>query len=95
MEEKILYRYDQPFKDVVIAMLESGEIKSIEECRRRFLISGHKTIQNWLRSAGKEHLIPKLGVRTLQLEMTRLKEYDDETYKLVNEHLARTGVDIN
>ena len=95
MEEKILYRYDQKLKDVVIAMLESGEIKSIEEIRRRFLIGGHQTVQKWLRQAGKEYLIPKAGVRTLQLEMTRLKEYDSETYKLVSNHLARTGVDIN
>ena len=36
MEEKNLYRYDQPFKDVVIAMLESGEIKSIEEAEEDF-----------------------------------------------------------
>ena len=76
-------------------MLESGEIKSIEEIRRRFLIGGHQTVQKWLRQAGKEYLIPKAGVRTLQLEMTRLKEYDDDTYKLVSKHLARTGVDIN
>mgnify|MGYP003525323632 CR=1 FL=1 len=95
MEEKILYRYDQLFKDVVISLLESGEIKSIEECRRRFLINGHQTVQKWLRRAGKEYLIPKVGIRTLQLEITRLKEYDDETYKLVSKHLARTGVDIN
>jgi len=95
MQEKILYRYDQQLKDVVIAMLESGEIKSIEECRRRFLISGHNTVQKWLRKEGKEYLIPKVGVRTLQLEITRMKEYDTETYKLVSEHLARTGVDIN
>ena len=95
MEEKILYRYDQQFKDVVIAMLESGEIKSIQECRNRFLINGHQTVQKWIRQAGKEYLLPQVGVRTLQLEMTRLKEYDDETYKLVSEHLARTGVDIN
>ena len=95
MEEKILYRYDQKLKDVVIAMLESGEIKSIEEARRRFLIYGHQTVQKWLRQAGKVYLIQKVGVRTLQLEMTRLKEYDDDTYKLVSKHLARTGVDIN
>lgn len=95
MEEKILYRYDQQFKDLVIAMLESGEIKSIEESRRRFLINGHQTVQKWIRQAGKEYLLSQVGVRTLQLEMTRLKEYDDDTYKLVSEHLARTGVDIN
>lgn len=95
MQEKILYRYDQQLKDVVIAMFESGEIKSIEEIKRRFLIGGHNTVQKWLKKAGKEYLIPKVGIRTLQLEMTRLKEYDDETYKLVSEHLARTGVDIN
>ena len=95
MEEKIQYTYDQPFKDVVIAMLASSEIKSIEEARKRFLIGGHTTVQKWLKKADKEYLIRRRGVRTLQLEMTRLKEYDDDTYKLVSEHLARTGVDIN
>jgi len=95
MEEKIQFTYDQQFKDIVISLLESGIVSSIEEIRRRFLIGGHTTVQKWLRKAGKDHLIKRPGVRTLQLEMTRLKEYDDDTYKLVSEHLARTGVDIN
>ena len=93
MKEKIIYRYDQPFKDLVISLLESGEIKSIEEARRRFLIGGHGTIQKWLRKAGKEHLLPIIGVRTMQLEMTRLKEWDDTgTYEMVKEYKEKTGL---
>ena len=96
MEEKIICRYDKPFKDLVISLLESGEISSIEEARRRFLIGGHGTIKKWLKKAGKEHLIPLLGIRTLQLEMVRLKEYDEgNTYEMVKENLERRGVDIN
>ena len=95
MEEKILYRYDQKFKDLVVAMLDSGEIKSIEEANKRFLIYGHNTVKSWLRKAGKEHLIPKIGTRTLQLEVTRMKEWDYDTYKIVKAHIDRTGVDIN
>ncbi len=96
MEERILYRYDQPLKDLVIALLESGEIKSIEDARRRFHIGGHGTIQKWLRKAGKQHLIPIVGERTLQLEMTRLKEWDDTgTYEMAKADLERRGVDIN
>ena len=95
MEENIQFTYDQKFKDLVISLLETGRVSSIEEIRRRFLIGGHNTVQNWLRKAGKEHLIRKPGIRTLQLEMTRLKEDDTATYNLVSEHLASTGVDIN
>ena len=96
MEEKIICRYDKPFKDLVISLLESGEISSIEEARRRFLIGGHQTIQKWLKRAGKEHLIPTVGTRTLQLEMVRLKEYDEEnTYEMAKGNLERRGVDIN
>ncbi len=93
MEEKYLYRYDEPFKDLVISLLESGEIKSLEEARRRFLIGGHGTIQKWLRRRGKEYLIPSIGTRTLQLEMTRLKEWDDTgTYEMVKGHIEKTGL---
>ena len=93
MKEKYLYRYDEPFKDLVISLLETGKIKSIEEARRRFLIGGHQTIQKWLKRRGKEHLIPTIGTRTLQLEMTRLKEWDDTgLYKLVKEHLEEIGL---
>lgn len=93
MKEKYLYRYDEPFKDLVISLLESGEIKSLEEARRRFLIGGHGTIQKWLRRRGKEHLIPTIGTRTLQLEMTRLKEWDDTgTYEMVKKHIEKTGL---
>ena len=53
MTEKIIYRYDEPFKDLVISLLETGKIKSIEEARRRFLIGGHQTIQKWLKRRGK------------------------------------------
>lgn len=95
MEENIQFTYDQKFKDLVISLLETGRVSSIEEIRRRFLIGGHNTVQNWLRKADKEYLIRKPGIRTLQLEMTRLKEDDTETYNLVSEHLASTGVDIN
>ena len=93
MEEKYLYRYDEPSKDLVISLLETGKIKSIEEARKRFLIGGHQTIQKWLRNRGKEHLIPTIGTRTLQLEMTRLKEWDDTgLYKVVKEHLEEIGL---
>ena len=95
MEENIQFTYDQKFKDLVVSLIESGRISSIEEIRRRFLIGGHNTVQRWLRKAGKEHLIRRPGIRTLQLEMTRLKEWDNDTYKIVSEHLASTGVDIN
>ena len=93
MKEKYLYRYDEPFKDLVISLLESGEIKSIEEARKRFLIGGHGTVQKWLRRRGKEHLIPSIGTRTLQLEMTRLKEWDDTgTYEMVKGHIEKIGL---
>ena len=93
MKEKIIYRYDEPFKDLIISLLETGKIKSIEEARKRFLIGGHQTIQKWLRNRGKEYLIPTIGTRTLQLEMTRLKEWDDTgLYKVVKEHLEEIGL---
>lgn len=80
MESRTILKYEESLKKLIIAMLENGELKSLEEARKRFQISGSMTIHRWLKRAGKEELLPIQARRTLDLELTRTKEYDHDLY---------------
>ena len=80
MKPKIMLKYEDSLKNLIIAMLESGELSSIEQARKRFQIPGHMTIQRWLKRAGKEELLPVHARRTLDLELDRTKEYDSDLH---------------
>ena len=47
--QKEIIKYDLQFKRTVVNMLESGEIKSIEQARRVFKIGGSMTVQKFLK----------------------------------------------
>jgi len=80
MERKTIIKYEESLKQLVIAMLENGELRSIEEARRKFHIAGNMTITRWLKRAGKEDLLPIQARRTLDLELTRTSEYDHDLH---------------
>ena len=80
MERKTIMKYEESLKQLVIAMLENGELRSIEEARRKFQIAGNMTINRWLKRAGKEELLPIQARRTLDLELTRTREYDHDLH---------------
>jgi hypothetical protein len=80
MERKTILKYEDSLKKLIIAMLENGELTSLEQARKRFQISGNSTITRWLKRAGKQELIPIQARRTLDLELTRTCEYDHDLH---------------
>ena len=60
MECKVIKKYSISFRRQVVGDLESGRFNSIESVRRHYGIGGTRTVQNWLRKYGKNHLLPKV-----------------------------------
>ena len=84
--QKELITYDTQFKKVVVEMLESGEIKSIEEARRIFRIGGSSTVTKWIKKFGKEGLLPKRKIKKLIDEVDSIE--NKEIYERVLIHLS-------
>lgn len=58
MGRKVI-RDSEAFKLKVVSELESGELSSQAEARRKCGIGGAPTIPRWLRKYGKNHLLAK------------------------------------
>ena len=52
-------RYSESFKLHVVSEIDSGHL-TIYGARRRYRIRGGETVQKWLRSYGKDHLLGKV-----------------------------------
>lgn len=63
--KKEIIKYDEQFKKTVVDMLESGEIKSIEEARRVFKIGSSSIVTKWIKKLGKGEILPKIKIRRL------------------------------
>jgi transposase-like protein len=73
-------RYSISFKRHVVEELESG--CSFFYLRKKYDIKGAETIQNWVRSFGRNHLLNKtVRIETLD-EKKRLKELEAENKRL-------------
>ncbi len=89
MVDKVV-RYSEGFKLQIVRELETGELKDIEEARRRYGIRGGGTIPQWLRKYGRNDLMPKVvrvenpnernELKRLQRENERLKKALAETH---------------
>lgn len=87
MKKEIL-KYDNQFKGTVLSLLESGQIASIEEARRKFNIGGSMTIQKWMKQLNRLDLLPTLKIRRLKDEMGSLKDSDPKLYDAVKKTIA-------
>lgn len=74
-------RYSESFKLHVISEIESGHL-TIYGARRRYGIRGGETIQKWLRSYGKNHLLGKVLRVESPEEKDRLKELEEKVREL-------------
>ena len=84
MQASVQIRYSMAFKRQVVAELEAGRFRSIEEARRHYDIGGMMTVRRWLQQFGKNHLIAKVvrvekpdeanQVRQLKQEIRQLRE---------------------
>jgi transposase-like protein len=73
-------RYSISFKKQVVEEVESGS--SYSELQKKYDIRGAETIQKWVRSFGRHHLLNKLvRIETVD-EKQRLKELEEENRKL-------------
>lgn len=59
MSKKVI-RYSEAFKMKVISELESGELSSLAEARRKYDIGGGSTVASWAKKYGKNHLLGKV-----------------------------------
>jgi transposase-like protein len=60
MNQQIVVRYSQSFKQQVIADIESGRFSSITQAQKHYGITGSPTIKNWLKKYGRNHLCAKV-----------------------------------
>jgi transposase-like protein len=60
MNQKIVVRYSQSFKQQVIADIESGRFSSVTQAQKHYGITGSPTIKNWLKKYGRNHLCAKV-----------------------------------
>lgn len=84
MQASVQIRYSMAFKRQVVAELESGRFRSIEEARTHYGIGGSMTVRRWLQRFGKNHLIAKVvrvekpneasEIRQLKQEVRQLRE---------------------
>lgn len=73
-------RYSISFKKHVVEELESGS--SYSELQKKYDIRGAETIQKWVRSFGRNHLLNKtVRIETVD-EKRRLKELEEENKRL-------------
>lgn len=73
-------RYSSAFKQKVIIEVEEG-IYNISEASRVYKVST-KSIYNWLKELGKDHLINKIVRVQMRGEADRIKELEREKQKL-------------
>jgi transposase-like protein len=73
-------RYSISFKRLIVEELENGS--TYQELRKKYDIKGGETIQKWVRSFGRNHLLNKtVRIETLD-EKKRLKELEAEVKRL-------------
>lgn len=73
-------RYSISFKKQVVEEMESGS--SISFLQKKYGIRGGETIQNWIKSFGRHHLLNKtVRIETMD-EKNRLKQLEEENGKL-------------
>ena len=73
-------RYSISFKKHVVEELENGS--SYSELQKKYDIRGAETIQKWVRSFGRNHLLNKtVRIETVD-EKRRLKELEEENKRL-------------
>lgn len=80
-EPRKLKRYSLSFRQMVVHQIED-EGCSIGVIQRRYGIGGAATIQRWIRSFGKNHLLNQvIRVETMQ-EKDHLKDLQEEVKRL-------------
>jgi transposase len=70
--QKTTKRYSDCFKLQVVEEIEKNGL-TMEDCRRKYGITGGDTIHKWLRKYGKQHLLNKIVRVETREEIDELK----------------------
>ncbi|HEX5668569.1 MAG TPA: transposase [Chitinophagaceae bacterium] len=74
-------RYSNGFKERVVRELEEEHL-SIKDLQRRYGIRGNVTIQGWIRTFGKHHLLNRVVKIETMDEKDRIKELEKQIKEL-------------
>lgn len=95
-DQKIIYRYSTAFKQKVVTEIESGEL-TISEAQRLYGIIGGSTVQAWIKSLGKNHLLNRIVRVEMKDEKDRIKELEkkvrDLESALANSHVKNIALE--
>ncbi len=80
-QQKTTLRYSISFKQKVVKEIEEEGL-TFSEARGRYGISGGQTLQNWVVTFGKNHLLNKVVRVEMKGEKDRVKELEAEIKKL-------------
>lgn len=80
IEQRRIIRYSVSFKQMVVQEIESG--KSFESVRKKYDIPGTGTIQRWLISFGKNHLLNKIVRVENSEDRNKQKQLEQEIKRL-------------
>ena len=77
VEQRVIRRYSTAFKLKVVSEIEAGKLNK-HQARVLYGIAGGATIQHWIRSFGKDHLIHKMVTIQMTDEISKLKQLEKE-----------------
>ncbi len=77
-----LVLYSEAFKLQVVREYEEGKFQSCREACRAYVIGGTVTVQRWLRSYGKGHLVRRVVRVETPKERSELRELRDRVREL-------------
>ena len=80
IEQRTILRYSLSFKQMVVKDIEEGS--SIELVRKKYDIQGANTIQRWISTFGKNHLLNKIVRIETMDERSKIKQLEADNKKL-------------
>jgi transposase-like protein len=89
-KRRTVKRYSAAFKQQIVGQIERGEI-SVAQAQKRYDIRSSMTIDRWLKSHGKHHLLATVVRIEMAEERDRIKALEEQVQNL--EHaLAQTQI---
>ena len=58
--KRTVIRYSEAFKLQVVEEVERGCFRTLQEAHEKYGIGGHATVSRWVKSYGKQHLLPQV-----------------------------------
>ncbi len=75
-KRRIVKRYSAAFKQQIVGQIERGEL-SVAQAQKRYDIGSSLTIDRWLKSHGKHHLLATV----VRIEMRQKNEIESRSFE--------------